>query len=347
MELQYADKGLIGLANLGNTCFLNTIMQCLSHTYELNDFLNKKEYRKRLNPIPETVLLIEWDKLREMIWSEESDSNSFIVPTSFASNVRNVAKIKKRDLFTGFAQNDAPEFLYFLINSFHEAIKRQVTINIVGDIKTSTDDLASKCFKMFQKLYSEEYSELLDVFYGIHISRITDTNGSTLSEICEPYFSLSLQIPTDTRRPDLIGCFESFTKSEVLDGDNKYELEDTPGQKVVAQKELKFWSFPTVLVIDLKRFSNDMKKNSVYVSFPTTLDLRKYVIGYNKDTYIYDLYAVCNHSGSLLGGHYTACVKNANGKWYHFNDTSVTPIRDVTRMQTNKAYCLFYRKKKK
>ena len=115
MNLQYADKGLIGLANLGNTCFLNTIMQCLSHTYELNDFLNKKEYRNKLNPIPETVLLIEWDKLREMIWSEESVDNSFIVPRSFASNVRNVAKVKKRDLFTGYAQNDAPEFLYFLI----------------------------------------------------------------------------------------------------------------------------------------------------------------------------------------------------------------------------------------
>jgi ubiquitin C-terminal hydrolase len=206
MNLQYADKGLIGLANLGNTCFLHTVVQCLSHTYELNDFLNKKEYRKKLNPVPETILLIEWDKLRELIWSGENDNSNFIVPRSFTSNVRDVAKIKKRDLFTGFAQNDAPEFLYFLINSFHEAIKRQVTIKIVGDVETPTDGLALKCFEMFQKIYSEEYSELLDVFYGIHISRITDTQNKVLSEICEPYFSLSLQIPGDTRRPDLLAC---------------------------------------------------------------------------------------------------------------------------------------------
>ena len=86
---------------------------------------------EKLNPIPETILLIEWDKLRELIWTQtEEDSGDFIVPTSFVSNVQKVARIKKQDLFTGFAQNDAPEFLYFIINGFHEALKRRVSIRI-------------------------------------------------------------------------------------------------------------------------------------------------------------------------------------------------------------------------
>ena len=36
----YKDKGLSGLANMGNTCYVNACLQLLSHTYEFNDFLS-------------------------------------------------------------------------------------------------------------------------------------------------------------------------------------------------------------------------------------------------------------------------------------------------------------------
>ena len=75
------------------------------------------------------------------------------------------------------------------------------------------------------------------------------------------------------------------------------------------------------------------------------LNLSKYIIGYKKESYIYDLYGICNHSGNAYGGHYTSFIKNANGKWYHFNDTSVTEIANLQELITPKAYCLFYRKK--
>ena len=82
------------------------------------------------------------------------------------------------------------------------------------------------------------------------------------------------------------------------------------------------------------------------IDFPLeNLNLSKYVVGYNKDAYIYDLYAVCNHSGSSLGGHYTSFVKNANGKWYHYNDTTVSEVGMAQQIITPKAYCFFYRKR--
>lgn len=55
------------------------------------------------------------------------------------------------------------------------------------------------------------------------------------------------------------------------------------------------------------------------------------------------MYGICNHSGGVLGGHYWASVKNANGKWYSFNDTRVTELNENSLI-TEKAYCLFYRK---
>ena len=68
------------------------------------------------------------------------------------------------------------------------------------------------------------------------------------------------------------------------------------------------------------------------------------VVGYDKSSYIYDLYGICNHSGNVLGGHYWAYVKNANSKWYNFNDTMVREI-NPSQLITANAYCLFYRKK--
>ena len=54
-------------------------------------------------------------------------------------------------------------------------------------------------------------------------------------------------------------------------------------------------------------------------------------------------YCITNHSGNCLGGHYTSYVKNANNKWYEFNDTNVKEISE-SKIITNKGYCYFYKK---
>ena len=98
----------------------------------------------------------------------------------------------------------------------------------------------------------------------------------------------------------------------------------------------------------MKRFNQQLhkiQKNQILVTFPLDdLDLSKYVIGYKKESYKYELFGVCNHSGNVLGGHYTAYVKNANDKWYHYNDTIVQEITS-DKIVTPGAYVLFYRKK--
>jgi len=133
-----------------------------------------------------------------------------------------------------------------------------------------------------------------------------------------------------------------------MDGDNSIQIEGS-NEKVSAKKSISFWSLSQILVIDIKRFNTTntiMKKNQVMIDFPLeNLDLSKYIIGYDKISYIYDLYGVCNHSGSLLGGHYTAFVKNMNNKWYHYNDTTVSEVKIEEQIKTPKAYCFFYRKR--
>lgn len=338
MTDKYKDKGLTGLANLGNTCFMNTTLQCLSHTYSFNDFLQHGTYKQKIKKKPESLVLMEWDKLRDMVWSE----NCIISPGGFLTSVQKVAKIKEKHLFTGFAQNDLPEFLTFVIDCFHTAIMREVNMKIKGNILTDKDKVAKKCFDMMKNMYKKEYSEILDIFYGIHVSCVKGEDDNTLSCNPEPFLMLDLPVP-DKRNVSLINCFDEYTKKEILDDDNQYVNDE--GIKVVA-KQIEFWKFPDVLIVTLKRFTNSVQKNQCLVDFPLdNLDLSKYVVGYDPHSFKYELYGICNHSGGVMGGHYYAYVKNANNKWYDFNDARVQEIKEAD-LKTPYAYCFFYRKKK-
>jgi ubiquitin carboxyl-terminal hydrolase 8 len=344
---KYEDKGLTGLANLGNTCYLNSCIQIISHTYEFNNFIEDGEYKKKLNRIPDSIITLEWDKLRELMWS----SNCVVAPYGFVKAIQKVAAIKKRDIFSGHAQNDLQEFLLFIIDAFHSSLSRDVDMQITGSAQNNIDNLATICYTMMKNMYKKEYSEMLNIFYGIHVSEITSqTSGEVMSLTPEPFSILSLPIPNNSNStkidPTIFDCLDLYCHKECLDGDNSW-YNDKTNTKENAHRGIIFWSLPNIMIIDIKRWNSQLRKiNSVVHAPLVDADFSKYVKGYNSSSYIYDLYAVCNHHGGTLGGHYTAYIKNANGKWYVFNDTVVNEIED-TKVVTNNAYCFFYRKKNK
>lgn len=336
---KYKNKGLSGLANLGNTCFINSCIQVLSHTYELNNFLDNESYKNKLKNKYDSALIIEWDNLRKILWN----NNCVVSPGKFISTIQKVAKLKNMEIFTGYSQNDVSEFLLFLIDCFHTSISREINITISGNPQTDTDNLAMKCFEMVKNTYSKDYSEIWNLFYAVNVSEITRVdNGKVLSMNPEPFFMVDLPIPPNNKSPSLIDCFNHYVEGEII---QDYTDEETK-EKIDIRKKILFWSFPNILAIDLKRFNNRFQKNQIYVTFPLDdLDLSDYVIGYKKQNFKYELYGVCNHSGGVMGGHYTSYVKNANGKWYHYNDTSVTEVGINESIVSPKAYVLFYRKK--
>ena len=339
---KYGQKGLSGLANLGNTCFINSCVQIISHTYELNELLNNETTMKKIKNIYDSALLIEWNNLRKLLW----ENNCIIAPNKFIKTIQLIAEKKQIEIFTGYSQNDVAEFLLFLFDCFHNSLAREFKMNISGNPENETDQLAIKCFNMIKNMYTKEYSEIWNIFYAVHVSEIISLEtGEKIQQTPEPYFMIDLPIPQNNKTPTLIDCLNLYIEGEELIGENAW-LNDETKQKINIRKKISFWSFPNILVIDLKRFNSRNQKNQILIDFPLdNLDLSNYVIGYKKTSYVYELYGICNHSGSAYGGHYTSYVKNANGKWYHFNDTNVIEVSSIESMISPKAYVLFYRKK--
>jgi ubiquitin C-terminal hydrolase len=338
---KYKGNGYTGLANLGNTCYINSCLQILSHCYELNELLDI--VIGNVNNNDEGIFLVEWKKLKDLMWSK----NCIISPNRFINIIQQISRKKNRDLFTGFAQNDLPEFLIFIFDCFHDALTRKVEMNISGTSKNETDDLAKECYNMIKKIYSNNYSEMIELFFGIHVSVIQNNEYVNQSLTPEPFNLINLPLPINEKSQtcSIYDCFDLYTIPEYLEGSNAWYNEKTKSKENV-YKSIKFWSLPNILIIDFKRFNNQNKKINTVVETPLFgLDLSKYVIGYDKDSYIYELFGICNHSGGCLGGHYTSFIKTANNKWYHFNDTNISEISE-SNLITARGYCYFYRKLK-
>lgn len=112
-------QGLAGLRNLGNTCFMNAILQCLSNTRELRDYCLQRLYLRDLghSSHAHTALMEEFAKLIQAIWT--SPLNDVVSPSEFKTQIQRYAP-----RFVGYNQQDAQEFLRFLLDGLHNEVNR-------------------------------------------------------------------------------------------------------------------------------------------------------------------------------------------------------------------------------
>ncbi|XP_062977132.1 ubiquitin carboxyl-terminal hydrolase 4 isoform X3 [Elgaria multicarinata webbii] len=143
-------------------------------------------------------------------------------------------------------------------------------------------------------------------------------------------------------------CIELFTTMETLGEHDPWYCPNCKKHQQ-ATKKFDLWSLPRILVVHLKRFSYNRywrDKLDTVVEFPIRdLNMSEFVCDPAASPYVYDLIAVSNHYGGMGVGHYTAYAKNkVNGKWYYFDDSSVSPASEE-QIVTKAAYVLFYERR--
>jgi ubiquitin C-terminal hydrolase len=247
------ELGFTGIANLGNTCYLNATLQILSHLHELNQYINK---HKTVVNIPDSILIREWFDLYTLMWSK----NCTVSPNKFLHNVMELSKIKN-NVFHEMIQHDSVEYFYFCIDSIHNSY------NLLNDIFLSKTNY--KNINEAIDLYESKNKSIIHYLFTSFLL-VEYTNLKTIQfefEKIEPSFTIELSIP-NIQNPTLDDCFEETFKLEVM---QDLWLDDNSGDMKKLTKQTYLCYLPDILVINLKRWDYRCNKNNTTVHFDQQL----------------------------------------------------------------------------
>ncbi|XP_043536047.1 ubiquitin carboxyl-terminal hydrolase 3 [Chiloscyllium plagiosum] len=256
--------------------------------------------------------------------------------------------------FRGYQQQDAHEFMRYLLDHLHLELQRSyngMTTSFITPDSSSISSSSKCCVNGVSTIVT-------NIFGGILQNEVNCLICGTESRKFDPFLDLSLDIPSQFRNKrsknqdngpvcTLRDCLRSFTDLEELDETELYMCHKCKKRQ---KSTKKFWiqKLPKVLCLHLKRFhwtAYLRNKIDTYVEFPLRgLDMKCFLLepeNSGPESCLYDLAAVVVHHGSGVGsGHYTAYATH-EGRWFHFNDSTVTLTEEETVMKA-KAYILFY-----
>ncbi|XP_074648440.1 ubiquitin carboxyl-terminal hydrolase 22-like [Tubulanus polymorphus] len=351
--------GLRGLINLGNTCFMNCIVQALTHTPVLRDFFLSDRHNCQMAEESRQCLVCEMGRLFQEFYSGVRTPH---IPYRLLHLVWTHARH-----LAGYEQQDAHEFLIAALDVLHQHCK-------------GTNGLSSN--------NPHHCNCIIDqIFTGGLQSDVTCQECNNVSTTIDPFWDISLDLgPTDAmilgnhfnsgkggngddlpktfeEPTSLVTCLKRFTRPEHLGSSSKIKCSSCHNYQE-STKQLTMKKLPVVACFHLKRFEHSTgfhKKISTFVSFPDELDMTPFMSssrnnnnGYTNQVIMesasglssenkYSLFAVVNHSGTIECGHYTCYIRLHKNQWFKCDDHLILKA-DVNEVLNSEGYLLFYHK---
>ena len=380
----FPSKPLIGLQNIGATCYMNSTIQCLCNIKLLAEYF---KYHNKLieivkNDKNEEKLCSAFKRLIENLYPFELSQNyklyksknpNIKIPSKrdLSKNYYEPKKFKEtisrmNPLFEGIAANDAKDLVNFLLMTLHDELNRapkeQENINQANSFQDQSNQ--SIMLKNFVDNYKKKFMSIIsDLFYALNCN-VTQCNFCQIKLYnYQIYFFLIFPLEEVRKYKvmnnnngfminnfvnnivDIYDCFDYEKRVTYMTGDNAMYCNYC--QRTCSCSMCTYLSTgPEILIIILNR-GKGIEFN-VKINFYLELNLYNYIE--LKDTgYNYELFGVITHIGeSGMGGHFIAyCKEYWNNQWLKFNDAIVTPVNDFKSEVIDFAmpYLLFYQKK--
>ena len=290
-----------GLQNLGSTCAINSLIQIICRTQTLRDII--------LSDLPANAILS--NALKEIVTMMHVNGNS-LVPRKFINTLFK----EFEGIFRKGEQLDIGELWIFMFDK----IATELSVDFINLVEPESK-VHNECNEIMSKFNNNKSSKWLESSQGIIVNIIKCNNCENVVYNFEPFTSISIDI-VNGNTPSVIDMLQDYLCSEERVAD-VWKC-DKCNKCCNYTKSVKIWRAPKILVLIVKRFSNEYQKNINPIKINKSIIFNEGTVMEKTCKFNYNLSAIGSHYGNLHGGHYNAWCNMCDGTYINYDDLTIT-----------------------